>query len=83
MSKDKGIIGVQACGADWSGHVSKMQIDCKDIIDQWVASGGRVWLVGWRKLKALKKDGTKGKAMRWVPRLAEWSNGKLEEKKEL
>lgn len=67
---DKNIIAVQACGADWSPHVKKMSEDKEYFVKKWLTAGGLVLLMGWRKLKVVKKDGTKGKASRWVPRLA-------------
>ena len=68
---DHGTVGVQACGQDWAPHVEKLTVEKKDIVTRWLLARGSVWLVGWRKLKAVTKDGKKGKAERWAPRLGQ------------
>jgi hypothetical protein len=77
MSSERGIVGVQACGQDWAPHVAKIQNDCRPQVDVWTQSGGKVWLVGWRKLKKRKADGKKGKVEVWTPRVAEWNHDAL------
>lgn len=64
---DGGILGIQVCGKDWSEHVTKIKIThCENTTD-WIKSGGRLELWGWRKVK--KKRG--GKLMIWKPRIAD------------
>ncbi len=65
------IIGVQACGSDWAPHVKKITEERAQIARAWLESGGEAQLIGWRKLKVVKMDGTKGKAERWVPRIGD------------
>jgi len=69
LSDSYGILGVQACGEDWGSHVTKITQDRKDIVHRWLESGGCAMLIGWRKIKMIKADGTKGKAERWTPRI--------------
>ena len=64
---DNGVVGVQVCGQDFSGHVQKIQEDEAENTRAWLESGGRLEIWGWRKLK--KKRG--GKAMHWKPRIAD------------
>lgn len=66
-----GIVAVQSFGQDWSGHVKKLHEERADDMKMWLQCGGRLELWGWRKLKAIKKDGTKGAAMRWQPRIGD------------
>lgn len=68
---DEGIVGVQCCGSDWAPHVRKITEERGDIVTKWLSCGGKAVLIGWRKLKVIKKDGTKGKAERWTPRIAD------------
>ena len=64
-------MAVQSFGQDWSGHVKKLHEERADDMKMWLQCGGRLELWGWRKLKAIKKDGTKGAAMRWQPRIGD------------
>jgi len=66
-----GIVAVQSFGQDWSGHVKKLKEERDEEMGLWLTCGGRLELWGWRKLKVVKKDGTKGKAMRWHPRIGD------------
>jgi len=65
------IIAVQSCGQAFSEHDKKITED--EIVAPnahlWIKNGGRLILVGWRKVK-LKRG---GKAMRWEPRIKEYS----------
>jgi hypothetical protein len=64
---DGGILGIQVCGSDFSSHVNKIRDDEKENTLEWLRSGGKLQIWGWRKLK--KKRG--GKAMEWKPRIAD------------
>jgi hypothetical protein len=64
---DGGILGIQVCGSDFSSHVNKIRDDEKENTLEWLRSGGKLQIWGWRKLK--KKRG--GKAMQWKPRVAD------------
>ena len=63
---EKGIIGIQSCGSSFSQHERKILEN--PLAFKWVESGGRLLLIGWRKVK-LKRG---GKAMRWQPRIKEY-----------
>jgi hypothetical protein len=57
------ILGIQSCtGSDFAAHDRK--ILASEAAQRWVA-GGKLVLIGWRKVKV--KRG--GKAERWSPRL--------------
>lgn len=71
LAPGTGALAVQACGADWGSHVQKLQGERAGIVLLWLQCGNPVQLIGWRKKKALKKDGTKSKASVWVPRIAD------------
>lgn len=64
------IIAIQSCGQAFSEHNRKITEDEKVAENAllWIENGGRLILIGWRKVK-LKKG---GKAMRWSPRIKEF-----------
>lgn len=64
---DGGFLGIQVCGTDWMQHVQKLTVDHQENTVDWLKSGGRIELWGWRKVK--KKRG--GKIMIWRPRIAD------------
>ena len=61
-------VGVQSCGQNFSEHNRK--IISNEHAPLWVRPHHRsLWLIGWRKVK-LKRG---GKAMRWRPRIKEYT----------
>ena len=60
------IIGIQSCGQAFSEHDKKI-LD-EPMSKKWLEHGGRLQLIGWRKLKV--KRG--GKDVRWTPRIKEY-----------
>ena len=61
-----GIIAVQSCGQAFSPHIDKLLGERNEAVYEWLKHAPlELW--GWRKLKV--KRG--GKAMRWVPRIAD------------
>ena len=64
------ILAIQSCGTAFSEHDKKILEDdkIKESAKTWLKSGGRIVLIGWRKVK--KKRG--GKAMIWAPRIKEY-----------
>ena len=54
--KEKMVVGVQACGADYQSHIRKITRDCGDKPLQWLESGAELWLIGWRKIKEGKRQ---------------------------
>ena len=75
---ENSIIAIQSCGQSFAEHDRKITQDetVAPLALKWIESGGRLLLIGWRKVK-LKRG---GKAMRWSPRIKEYSikdfNGK-------
>ena len=62
----QGIVAIQSCGQDWSGHVIKLLVEREQAVKDWLAHAP-VELWAWRKVK-LKRG---GKAMRWKPRIGD------------
>jgi len=62
----KSIVGVQSCGQSFREHERKILGSLMG--EEWLESGGRLILIGWRKL--LKKRG--GKLKVWTPRTREF-----------
>jgi len=60
------IIGIQSCGQAFSEHDKKI-LEIPEAL-KWLECGGRLLLIGWRKVK-LKRG---GKALRWSPRIKEY-----------
>ena len=72
----EGIVAIQSCGQDVSGHVKKILEDRNEITYEWLKYAN-FYIYGWRKVK-LKRG---GKAIRWRPRIIKWSlseNGDLQ-----
>jgi len=68
---ENSIIAIQSCGQSFSEHHKKITLDeyVAPNALKWIESGGRLILIGWRKVK-LKRG---GKAMRWKPRIKEYA----------
>ncbi len=63
-----GILAVQACGAtDVQPHIAT--IVNSPMAKIWIGAGGEIQLIAWRKVRKIKKDGTKGKSDVWMPRI--------------
>lgn len=69
LDPSRGIIGVQCCGQDFSGHVNKITQERNQEAVEWLRCQGIIELWGWRKVKV--KRG--GKAMVWKPRIREFT----------
>jgi predicted TIM-barrel fold metal-dependent hydrolase len=65
-----GIIAVQSCGQDFSGHIHKLTEERNEAVFEWLKHA-KVELWGWRKIKLNRG----GKAERWSPRIADFSIG--------
>lgn len=61
-----GIVAIQSCGQDFSGHIKKITVERNENVFEWTKHA-KCELWGWRKVK-LKRG---GKAMRWRPRIAD------------
>lgn len=79
VSPEKGIGGVQSCGSAFSDHYKKIISDYRDNTKLWLDAGGTLLLIGWRKLKRKKQDGTYSKLYSWEPRIKEITLADLEE----
>jgi len=68
---ENSIFAIQSCGQAFAEHNRKITQDEKAAPNAflWLKNGGRLLLIGWRKVKL--KHG--GKAMRWKPRIKEYS----------
>ena len=62
-----GIVGVQSCGQAFSEHAQKI-LEAEHL-EEWLTRGGKLWLIGWRQVKRSKG----GKAMKWEPRVREFT----------
>ena len=63
----KNILGVQSCGGStFAEHDEK--ILASPATKLWLASGGLLWLMGWRKKKLFRGS----KALRWKERIKEY-----------
>ena len=63
---ENSIIGIQSCGQNFAEHNRKIldnPLACK-----WLECGGRLMLIGWRKVKVRRG----GKMVRWQPRIREY-----------
>ena len=67
ISKADGVVGIQSCGQDFSGHKKKILEERREEVIEWLEAGAKLQLIGWRKLKLHRG----GKAMRWTPRIEE------------
>lgn len=67
LDPERGIVAIQSCGQAISEHRKK--ILANEIAPEWLKSGGRIELWGWRKVKLHRG----GKALRWVPKIEEFT----------
>lgn len=66
LDPQKGVLGIQSAGQDFSKHLKKLLEDKSSECITWLSTPGTgLELWGWRKVK-LKKG---GKAERWMPRI--------------
>ena len=63
---ENGIVAVQSCGQNFAEH--EKNILSNSLAYEWLRCGGRLLLIGWRKVK--KKRG--GKLLVWAPRIKEF-----------
>ena len=66
LDPQHGIVAIQSCGQDYSGHVKKLTEERNEAVFEWLKHAPcELW--AWRKVK-LKRG---GKAVRWSPRVAD------------
>lgn len=75
VSKADGIVGYQVCGTDYASHVTKITVERAEETRAWLEAGGRLVIVGWRKVKKIRG----GTQMIWKPRIQEITLKDLEE----
>ena len=61
------ITGIQVCGSDFSSHKKKIMEEYVENTLEWLKSGGKLEVWGWRKRKKVKGK----KAIFWSPRIAD------------
>ena len=70
LDPQRGVVGVQSCGMNFAEHERKFfEERAEECIDWLSTPGTALELWGWRKVK-LKRG---GKAMRWQPRIREFT----------
>lgn len=70
LDPERGVVGVQACGQNFAAHERKLLLERNQECVDWLSTPGtKLELWGWRKLKV--KRG--GKAVRWSPRIREFT----------
>jgi hypothetical protein len=70
LDPERGVVGIQSCGSDFAAHERKiLEERAQESIDWLSTPGAKLELWGWRRVK-LKRG---GKAMRWAPRLREFT----------
>ncbi len=70
LDPERGVVGVQSCGQAFAAHERKfLEERAQECVD-WLSTPGTVLeLWGWRKVKLARG----GKAMRWQPRIREFT----------
>jgi hypothetical protein len=67
LDPQRGVVGIQSCGADYAAHFRKLVVDRAQETSDWLSTPGTsLELWGWRKIK-LHRGGI---AERWSPRVA-------------
>ena len=70
LDPERGVVGVQSCGQSFAAHERKLLEERHEECVDWLSTPGTsLELWGWRKVKV--KPG--GKAMRWKPRIREFT----------
>lgn len=59
------IVGVQSCGEAFAEHREKLVGEQSANTSNWIASGGRLFLIGWRPLK-IKRGGVAVRYEPWI-----------------
>lgn len=66
LDPEQGVVAVQSCGQDFSGHVKKLLEERNEAVYEWLRHAPcELW--GWRRVK-LKRGSA---ALRWKPRVAD------------
>ena len=72
VDPDGRIVGIQICAT--SGHAAhRKKIEDSDALPVWLAAGGHVLLISWRKVFGLTKAGHRRRL--WTPKLEWWNPG--------
>lgn len=66
--RGKTLVGIQATtGSNTSSRITKITTDCRAEAIAWLKTGATIEVWGWRTIRARKKSGELGKALRWKP----------------
>lgn len=69
LDPEKGVVGVQSTGQDFSGHVKKLRDEkAQETLDWLSVPGTSLELWGWRKVKRVRG----GTQMIWKPRVGDF-----------
>jgi hypothetical protein len=70
LDPERGVVGVQSCGQAFAAHERKLLEERAQECIDWLSTPGTVLeLWGWRKVKLARG----GKALRWKPRIREFT----------
>lgn len=64
-------------GTNVSARITKIREQCSDNAKAWLHAGGQIEIHGWRQVATYKKDGSKAKRKKWLPRLEALTIGDL------
>jgi hypothetical protein len=68
LDPQRGVVGIQTTGTDFSGHFRKLTEEASENVYEWLRTPGALLeLWAWRKVKKVRG----GKAMIWQPRVRE------------
>lgn len=56
-------------GTNVSSRITKIREQCRDHAAAWLEAGGLIEIHGWRQVVSYRKDGSKAKRKKWLPRL--------------
>jgi hypothetical protein len=66
----EGIVAIQSCGQDYSGHVKKLTEERNEAVFEWLKHAPcELW--SWSRRKYRLSNGSWSKGYRWKPRIAD------------
>jgi hypothetical protein len=70
LDPERGVVGIQSCGSAFAAHERTILEEQREATEDWLSTPGTALeLWGWRKVKLHRG----GKAMRWSPRIREFT----------
>jgi hypothetical protein len=64
-------------GTNVAARITKIREQCSESAKAWLDAGGQIEIHGWRQVATCKKDGSKAKRKKWLPRLEALTVGDL------